>query len=448
MKLFLTLALVCFALLTTAQAQQEPDAKYISIYALIEQGENLAGKGQPAEAAAAFTDAQNQLLQFQRVFPDWNPVTVKFRLKMLTERLAEFKQLPVPVTGAGGPTPAATTTPAAMTGTEQSVLASQLQAMQRENATLQAKLKEALAVQPAAPDLGDLARAQQQVISLMKENDLLKVNQRLAREKAAAATNSTGMAKKYNDERERAGKLAAENKQFKQQARLRTEELSQAKKELDAYVRKYAAEQARAAQLATENEQLKSLPASSETVAALREANAKLTRQLAALPVATTNAPDVAKLTADLKAAEAQLEALRGESATYRRDKELLEIDLKKLSAPAQPQASGAEKQISSLTAERDELMKKLDAANRKNARRKGGSEDAEITRLNLALDTLRARVEVMEARPVPLSAEELALFRQPTPTVNAASAKKSITELPAGTAELVASARQHFARQ
>ena len=59
----------------------------------------------------------------------------------------------------------------------------------------------------------------------------------------------------------------------------------------------------------------------------------------------------------------------------------------------------------------------------------------------------LRARLAVDEARAVPYLPEELALFKQPAPPVaNPNAEKKSIRELPGGTATLVAEAQQYFA--
>ena len=52
----------------------------------------------------------------------------------------------------------------------------QVQKLQADNTTLQAKLKEALGAQPAAIDPRELARARETIRSLMKENDLLKVS--------------------------------------------------------------------------------------------------------------------------------------------------------------------------------------------------------------------------------------------------------------------------------
>ena len=60
-------------------------------------------------------------------------------------------------------------------------------------------------------------------------------------------------------------------------------------------------------------------------------------------------------------------------------------------------------------------------------------------------MQTLRARIAVDESKPVPYSADELALFKQTAPGIE--PIKRNVSELPAGTAQLVASAQQHFSK-
>ena len=58
----------------------------------------------------------------------------------------------------------------------------QVQQLETDKILLQAKLKEALAVQPAAVDPRELSKAEERVKSLLKENELLKAG--LAQEQA------------------------------------------------------------------------------------------------------------------------------------------------------------------------------------------------------------------------------------------------------------------------
>src|SRR5277367_4157085 len=78
-------------LLIAARAQSEADDKYINIYALIQQADQLSETGGPAETLAAFADAQAQLQDFQKLFPNWNPNIVNFRLNQIADKIAELK---------------------------------------------------------------------------------------------------------------------------------------------------------------------------------------------------------------------------------------------------------------------------------------------------------------------------------------------------------------------
>ena len=455
MKSFVT-GCILLASLLLVQAQQDPDSKYISIYEQIEQGQKLMAEGQPKEAATRLTDAQTQLLQFQKVYPDWNPGIVNFRLHKLATQLADLPApavtppdatLPSPnQTGALKPgqfaPPILPVVPASATNevSETDRLNSQLQFAQAENAALQAKLKEALSAQPAQTDSSELKKMQEQIRWLMKENDLLKANQITAKTQPLIETNSLKQTKKelaestqkLQAEQARADKLATDNEQFQKTIAQRETELIQAQKNLDDYVKKYSAEQTRASQLTHENEELRvqigTATVDTNALAALRDQNARLQAQLATLQTVATNPPN-AKLAEDLKQARAQITQLQAVAAE---------------SAQAQAEM---QRQLRAISDERDDLLRKLDDANRKLAKRKSASADEEIATLQRELDTLRARLAISEAKAEPFTDEELALLAQPAPSIPAHPSKKSIRELPTGTKELVASAQGHFAR-
>jgi tetratricopeptide (TPR) repeat protein len=116
---------------------------------------------------------------------------------------------------------------------------------------------------------------------------------------------------------------------------------------------------------------------------------------------------------------------------------------------PAPGQAEN-EARIRALTQERDNLLAKLGAANKElyGSRKQGAA--ARISELTDEVSTLRARLAVADAQPIPYTPEELALFKPPAPQLADRSArKKSIRELPGGTAQLVAEAQNYFsARQ
>jgi len=137
---------------------------------------------------------------------------------------------------------------------------------------------------------------------------------------------------------------------------------------------------------------------------------------------------------AKLKAANTQITSLQSTVTVVTLEKGALENRVKQLSAEVeQLRAANFEGRIRDLTEQRDELAKELANAGRKSSRK---NTDAQLAALTNEMQTLRARLAVVEAKPVPYSAEELALFRESTPQPT--EAKRSIHELPVGAAELV----------
>src|SRR5439155_13367377 len=104
---------------------------------------------------------------------------------------------------------------------------------------------------------------------------------------------------------------------------------------------------------------------------------------------------------------------------------------------------------IKQLERERDDLQRKLEAAIRESSGRKAKTARPRIEEIETQLSALRARLEVFEARQVPYSAEELALFKAPEPKLASTepnAGKKSPRALPAGAASLVLEAQRYFA--
>jgi tetratricopeptide (TPR) repeat protein len=331
----------------TARAQQSADSQYLNLYSVIQQADGLAGSGDLRQALAKYIEAQAQLQQFQNAFPDWNPKIVTFRLKYLAGKIADLTaQLPPPVLVTTNATTEVSPVMAnAAADAELATMRGQLEAFQSENATLTAKLKEALSVQPALADAGELAKEQEQVRSLMKENDLLK---------AGAAEGHAGT-------------------------------------------------------------------------------------------IADTNALEINRL--DLKQARLQIAALQSEAQVRQLEKAALENRLQQwqTNAPATDQKDN-EGRIRELTQERDALLVNLGLANQRLSGKKKTDVAAQLDQLTDQVRTLRERLAVAEAQPSPYTPEELALLKQAAPQlVTGPAQKKSIKQLPAGSAGLVAEAQSFF---
>lgn len=408
MKPFLGIILLLSVLLTKAHAQQDADERYVAIYNLIQQADTLADTGQPRDALTVYTDAQARLQKFSKLFPSWDPSIVGFRQDDLEKKVARMKaqlqpkkvELPA---GEGNE-------PAVKLQSQVGILESQLQIVQAENQNLHAKLKEALATQPAVIDAGELATAQEQIRSLLKQNELLK--------------DTPGM---------RTG--------------TDTNTVSQLRLQLDQSVKKLTDEHTRAQKLVEENSALqKNLTRTGvdfNSLELLRGENDRLKNQLTALQDAANNAAAAQELTAKLKDARSQIASLQSAATLASLEKAALENRVRKLSSQLTDVAANFDGRIRDLSTQRDDLLKKLASANASNSRRTSADVAAQLTALNNEVNVLRARIAVDESKPVEYSAQELALFKQSAPQVE--PVRRSIKDMPAGTQNLVVSAQRHF---
>src|SRR5256886_3355790 len=188
-------ALFLAAILTASG--QSADERYIWIYTLIQEADNLNEKGAKIEAGNKYREAQASLKELQRLFPDWNPKVVNYRIGYVGDKLVLLApQVPAPAEPSTNPAAklvasastdrSGVTNAAPAPGPDQwKAVQDELARLNNQNALLQAKLKEALSVQPAGVDPRELAKAEEQLRALQKEKDLLQV--RLEQEQAKAA---------------------------------------------------------------------------------------------------------------------------------------------------------------------------------------------------------------------------------------------------------------------
>ncbi len=485
-------AVIVALLLASAGARaQGPDDEYIRIYSLIQQADKLNDDGQPSEALPKYLEAQTALQRFQKGYPDWNVKVIDFRLDYVAAKIAAVSaKVPAPATPVPGgnvvnPTapPNAGSQPAKQAPpsdweAQLATLNNQVRQLQADKADLQAKLKEALAVQPAAVDPRELARAEERINGLLKENDLLKVS--LAQEKAkpAPAADATALVgaqqalaeanRKLAEQTKTANALALEKTAL--QTRLNNltpspanaASLDATRKALADANRKLADQAKLASAAALEKaalqDRLKALQADAEAGTALRAENQLLKKQLASLNAAPPPATKAEEASRQLAQAQVQIAALQSDKEMLQLDKLALENRVKMLSAaPATPAASPPQtkaseaSRIKQLERERDDLRKRLKTANKELYSRKGKAAAARLADLENQLATLQARVEVYEARQVPYTEEELALFKQPETKLAQADhqgARNSAREPPPGTAALVAEAQRDYANK
>jgi len=484
MKWFLASVVVVLLLGFTPAYGQGSEDQYVRIFNLIQEGDSFENNHQSNQALAKYLEAQSALQRFQKIYPEWNAKVVSFRLNYVAAKIAALSAH-VPAPGPGATPSPLVTPPATRAGAlpasvdaQLNSLHDQVRQLQVDKIVLEAKLKESFSAQPATLDPSELARTQERLRSLQKENELLKVHLDPTKTNRAPGVdpkvlNQTQQAladanRKLGEQTEKAGALQKQLDSMIPRAWNATA-LEATKKALEDANRQLAQQKELAMRLGSEKEtlqsRLKNFNADSDT-AALRAENQLLKKQLAdlrATPVKPGKGQDAARQFAE---AQAQIAALESDREILRLEKSALESRVKQLTAsglgatrPAQSAATapaGSKPEdllrIKQLERERDDLQKKLEIANKDLLARNGKGVSSHVLDLENQLAMLRSRLEVFEARQVPYTAAELELFKRPEVRLVSAepkAGKRSVKELPAGSAILVADAQRLFsARQ
>jgi len=482
MRKILTLLMTILALgLLGARAQSTED-QYIRIYGIIQDGDRLVAEGKDGEAVARYQEARGYLQGLQRGNPGWNEKIVKFRLTYLTrqmESLSAKVQPPAPAlmeeNRAGGAKPTRAGGPATngIPELEQQVgaLRDQLRQLQGDKAALELKLKESLAVQPAAMDPRELAKAESKLQSLQKENELLKVtlDQEKGRGTTGADSAAVAAAKVALDEANaklasqtaRADKLEQEQKAL--QGKLakvapstwNAAEIEKTQKELVAATSQVKEQKELITRLTVERDalqtRLKTQNGDAEAALALRQENELLKKQLADLKAAGGKGRN-GDAAIQLAEARAQVAALQSDKQVLQLERTALENRVRQLaassnSAPAlasvpPPYQTEDPSRIKQLEKDRRNLESQLAAARKELANRRSKTAQPGSQDLEKQVAGLQARLQVLEATPVPYTAAELALFSSGSSKTGAV-AQASAAAPPAGTSEMIAEARR-----
>ena len=455
-----------------------PDEQFVQLYNLIQQADVMAKNNNPRGAADAYLEAQRGLLQLQSSYPKWNENVLKFRLDYVAEKLAEAqKTLP-----ASRPAPATANglkkePGAPATSPEVANLNEEIRRLSAEKESLEGKLREALAVQPAPMNPRELARAQEQLLVLQKERDLLKVSLEQEQASAAAAKKAQELSpsdarklkqlEKDRDDLQK--KLAASSRdvasaraELEKQVQAQTQRAQLAEQQRDDLAKKLksATEQtsratemanadqvARMKQLEKDRDDLqKKLATSSRDVASVRaDMEKQVQAQTQRAQLAEQQRDDLAK---KLKSASDQAsrssEVANADQAARMKQLEKERDDLKKnlsvaLTDLATSRAARDDSgKIKRLESERETLERQL-AASEKKLQEKSAEKNSGSSSSRKEVDRLRARLAVFEARPSPFTPEEVASFKAPAAAAGALAADGGVKSPPASGAAVPA---------
>ena len=361
----------------TALYAQSPDAKYVRVYGMIEDADKLNQNGQARAAMTRYLEAQVAMKDLQRVSPEWNPKVVNYRLEYISSQL---ESLAPKAAGADGSTSPASANPSDTAQLQ--ALGSEIARLASQNSLLEAKVREALSIQPAAIDPRELTRAEQRITALQKERDLLVVTleQSGSRKPGSAQPVETSEQIKQNVVTQTAVVSVLQRQ---------NEELQKSISELTARLKAKAS--GRAGGSSEEMLKLK------ESIAALEASNRVMREEQTTMEN---------RLVDFVKRQSVASAALEGEYE-------------KKLTQARQAAKVAAD--------ERDALIEKLNAVTRDLNQRTATIPTVATQELEKQLDSIRAKVRIFEAKKVPFSSEELALFKQAPMKVAAAQTNNPV---------------------
>ncbi len=376
---------------------QSPDDKYVRIYSLIEEADKQNEAGQARQAVTKYLEAQVAIKDLQQAHPEWNSKLVGYRLEYISSKLEPLSKK-VGSQGTTTASPAGEARSAAHTPASQvEMLREEIGRIAAQNAMLEAKLREALSVQPAAIDPRELAKAQERIKSLQKERDLLAVSLEQASPKQVLPSSNKDVDAKQNMVTQTAvvSVLRRQNEDLQKQI---TDLASQLKQ---------------SGRPTASNEETLKLK---ETIAALDASNRVMREEQASmenrlLQFVRDHGPGATAKTAELQ---------------------------KQLAEARQAAKAAAE--------ERDGLMQKLNEVTKTLNQRDARLPAVATQELEKQLEAIRARLQIFEAKQVPFTSEELALFKQAPIKVasaqtNAPAVRKKSNEVPPGAGPLVTEA-------
>jgi tetratricopeptide (TPR) repeat protein len=373
MKRLVAVAFAAFFVFGSGARAAAPDEQYVGLYGLIQEADKLNAAGQTRAAVTKYLEAQVGLKNLQSASPDWNPKIVNFRIQYIASKLEPLAQKPA--TAVAGPV-----SPALPPGQE---LTNRLLSLQEDvsrlanqNTLLEAKLREALTVQPASSDPRELAKAEERIKLLQKERDLLAASLEQARTQSSApAGTASDKEKQLGTQSDATHVLRKQNEDLQRQL-------------LDAV--------GKLQQAGATTSSLPQVRELKEQVAMLQASN----RVLQSEQIAMEN-----KL----------LDWVRRYGANTTVREKQWESQL----AAAYADAAAAKK-------ERDELIQKLNAATPGLSQRSPAQPSpVPNAELEQQLAALRAKVQTFEAKSTPYTTEELAFFKQPPPKESAVETNK-----------------------
>jgi Flp pilus assembly protein TadD len=441
---------------------EDTDAEYVRIYNQIQQADEYARTGRPTQARQSYEAAREALLSLQRREPNWTPRVVEFRLRYIADKLSALSappaETPAAPPTASPPAPAAVppaAPPAAPaiapppqtaapteTVSELAVLQERVRQLEADKILLTARLREALAGQPAAVDPRELAKAEEKIRAQQKEIEQLRAERsrpdtESPKKADAAALESSQRAlaqarQELATQGETLATLAREKEGLQTLLRSFTKpEEAQALRDENARLKQQLDERAAAGPGTVTTQDLQRRLAALQTALNEEQSRADLLRaekRVLEQRITELNTQRETELNTQTQKLREALTLAQQEKASLQETNQALQLALAEARRSSSASGKPTTDELSAVELERDELRRKFDAVSRELMNQRLEDRTAEFARLTNELATLKARLDTLEAQPVPYSKQELALFKKPSAPAPKATAKRAKT--------------------
>jgi hypothetical protein len=148
---------IATSLLLTCCAWAGPEEDFAGVVGKIQQADRLIEEGKDRAAIEEYRKAHESLIEFRRIYPDWDTQVVSFRMRYLNDRLEKWAEPEPDAAPATDAELQALRTRIGFLERSAQQYQAQINQLLSENHRLSGRLREALAIRPAATDPALLA---------------------------------------------------------------------------------------------------------------------------------------------------------------------------------------------------------------------------------------------------------------------------------------------------
>ena len=169
-----TILTLCLLLVLVDSAWAGPEEDFATVVAAILRGDKLIQDGKDRQGLDEYRKAQDALVQFKKIYPQWDTEVVAFRSRYLSDRLGKWPDIDQPAEPASDAETQALRNRINFLERSGQQYQAQVNQLVAENNRLSTRLREALAIRPAAQEPAAVAETQTRLQDASKQIEGLR----------------------------------------------------------------------------------------------------------------------------------------------------------------------------------------------------------------------------------------------------------------------------------